>query len=390
VVAVAYAADAAIVVDGVPFQVNYPVSWSDVTATVNGIATSIANAVETHRAAWAGSGWKMNLSSVAAVGDTVTFVSLDTGVVSEEFDLVSLLNISGVDMVLTKTVNGESTGGGAAFIAGGGYQGKVTNIAGAATKTVTDSVMNATNGGTNFDLYAWYNPHNRGALGVQPTLSALVGSQVYFFRLVADDKGAMRPALVADVRIKSNTQQTFLYNELEVTYHNGAISVLTDDHYCISPVVFQVVGAPIEAGEFPGSGIDLSASIESLGAYLRNRRAISASAGVRLPATNPLQGSLFFGVASVSDLESRVHGSVAKPSLNSGVNTRLASSSGAAGALIWSESKMGIVTAHMGKTGNTLFPVITCFGTNYMFDLIRMQARVARHSRVSGAAPEGF
>ena len=390
VVAVAYAADAAIVVDGVPLQVDYASSWTDGAGTVNGIAVSIRDAILALRTLWTATGYKLNVSAVTAVGDTVTITSLATGIVNEDFNFVSLLGISATDMVVTRVTAGETTAAGAALAAGGGYQGKVTNIAGAATKTITDSVMNATNGGTNFDLYAWYNPHNRGALGVQPTLSALVGSQVYFFRLVADDKGMMRPALVADVRIKSNTQQTFLYNESEVTYHNGATSVLADDHYCISPVVFQVVGAPIEAGEFPGSGIDLSASIESLGVYLRNRRALSASSGVRLPSTNPLQGSLFFGIASVSDLESRVHGSVAKPTLNSGVNTRLASSSGAAGSLIWSESKMGIVTAHMGKTGNTLFPVVTCFGTNYMFDLIRTQARVARHSRVAGGTPEGF
>jgi hypothetical protein len=254
---------------------------------------------------------------------------------------------------------------------------------------ITDSALDAASGGTNFDLYAWYNPHDSGSLGIQPTSPGLIGAQVYFFRMIADDRDVSRPTLVADSRVISNTQRTMTFVALEINYHAGATAIEVTDHYTVSPVIMQVVGAPLDVADFPGSGIDQSGEIESLGVYIRNRKGVAASGAVRLPSTDPMQGALFLGVATRANLEDRTLGKVVAPEVHLGQLFRMGSA-GEAETELWDEASMDVVTVPIGKRGNSLFPVFTCYGANYQFDLVHLQGRVTRTGRVSGEQPEGY
>lgn len=384
---VTFDADAAFVINGIPFQEGELDSWVKASGTINGIAASI-NTVINNFLSHVG----FNVESSTVTDNVVTITSRLTGTINEQFDFVSLLNIP-ANITVANTTAGETTLGGGPILAGGGFQGTATTVAantpGAGYTTVTDSAMDSAKAGSNFDLYAWYNPANALSLGVQPVIPALTGAQVYFFRMVDDIDGTSRPTRIADVRIRTNTQQTFTYLEADVSYHSGVTSLKATDHYCISPVVFQAVCAPLNPGDFPGSGIDQAGAIEALGVYLRNRKGASSSSGTRLPATAPMQGSLFFGVATRTDLENRTLGNVVAPELNLGQNMRLGAGPGKASGLLWNESLMDIVTERMSILGNSIFPVITCYGTDYRFDLTHITGKVTREGGVSGETPEG-
>jgi hypothetical protein len=380
-------ADAAIIVEGMPLQEGATDGWDKTAGVpdVDSIATSIAASITQFMADMT----NHHVTSVNAVTDTVTIVCSLRGVMADDWQpFVALLNIDS-NMILTQTVAGETTDSGAPLEAGGAYQGAVTDVSsGGGETTITDDTLDAADGGKNFDLYAWYNPHNEDALGIQPTRPALVGAQVYFLRNVVDGDGDTRPTLVADARVKSNTQQELVFNDSEINYHNGATAILEDDQYTVSPVVFQVVGAPVDAGDFVGSGIDNAIEIETLSVLIGERKGAAAENGGRLPAAAPTQGSLFFGAATRADLQGRELGKVVAPSTQIGKVTRLAEI-GEAPSLFWDEETPEPLTERIGARGNSLFPVITCYGADYQFALHNITGKVLRSGSTLGTEPEG-
>ena len=373
VVGVTFDSLVAIVVDGFVLQEGVSGSWDKSSGTPEGIATSIANTITSIMSAP-----DFNVASAVAVGSVVTITSNLVGVINEDFDFVSVLGIP-INIVVAKVQGGEAAAG-PPFVAGGAYQGVVTGVSPVGgTTVVTDSSLDPDKSGVNFDLYASYNPQ-----GSNQIYSALVGAQVYFFREIVDDVGFLRPTLVADGRVGENTAQTLTFNNSELNYHNGAVGIQIADHYTVSPVVLQAVGASIATEEGLGSGIVTSGSVDSLSVMIRNRKGAAVSGGQRIPAGSPMQGALFLGIASKFDLESRELGQVVVPRRQVGVSKRLD------GKLIWDEENMELVTAPVNTHGNSLFPVVTCWGANYLFDLVLLSGRVSRTGVVSGSRPEGY
>lgn len=385
-----YDDDATIIIDGIPLQIGFSGSWDESATDTETVAESIRVAIADIMAAVINSPPEFNVSSVTRNASTLTITTDRVGSINDEYEFLSLLNIPSAKMVVTQTVTSEIISSVSPFAGGGAFQGTVTAYTGTTFKTMTDSALPTS--GRNFDLYEWYNPHNEDGLGVQVVRSALIGAQVYFFRAVTDEYGITRTVLVADARVCGDTGdvKSLLFLASEINYHNGYTAIIVGDNYCVSPVVMQIVGAPIEAQDYPGSGIDQAVDVESLGVKIINRMGTAKESATRLPAANPLQGAIFLGVAFPNNLRNRQLGQVVTPDTSVGVSHRIDDTKGNPGELIWDEEDVDIITTPIGKGGNSIFPVLTLFGTDYNLDVVALLGRVVRRANISGRSPEGF
>lgn len=372
--------------NGEEFLLVEPTDWLD-TAPVGDIAESIKDAINA-----------VDLDATATrTGDTVTITS---GFIGPQGNLLEFTN---VDEVANLTFTGRSgptgssprtylTGGvpadaghdGEAW--GGTTRGAITALSGTTVVRVQDSAA-LTAGKGSFDQYTMVielaDPAATNYTTRRRWFGALRGSQVYFFRRIADpdDSTVTRTVVIADARIRNNGQKFvddsdppasdtygwFDLNSSEINYRDdpdgSPYSLAVGDEYSIAPVVFQVIGAPLDVGVTPHSNLFQKMNTGVLGFVIGDKSGFAASGATQYPSDGT-QGDMFIGVTVPSEIESMTLGAPLVPGAEKSMPLDTSTE----------ESKRSRL--NLPREGFSLMPVITNYGTGSNFELRAVHGEV--------------
>lgn len=384
-------------VDGIPFEEG--VSWDAVTSDTQ-TATNLKTAINDWRTSQEsnthpvyGHAVPMAIDAATSSTDTVTITARYKGPVAKALKVSSrndadTAQVPTSAMVITQVSDGETAADHSTEKHGGVVAGAVTSktsIAGPATR-FTDNVTSLTGKGV-FDRYGWYDVRatSPNEIKYRP---ALVGSQVYFFRTRTDDEGRSVVDLVADGRIKNNGTDNFEINDSDLNFHGTYTSVDVGDHYSIAPVVMQIVGAPFSSGISAGSNIVESVSVQNVEAYISRALGYAKEGATRYPSSSPHSSAVFIGTATPEDMEARKHGQPVSPKIHVGTFEHQGSA-GNSNVLVWEEPVKRRVVVAVDKRGNSVFPVLTHYGTNYQFDVDVLDGKLSVTGGAAGTPTHG-
>lgn len=334
------------------------VNFTGASGSVSDVATSIAGAINTAFSTWV---------TAVADADVVTVTAVAYG------PWASLITLCNADNEPNLTFDpgtgqlgaGYTTEDHSTEVWGGVVSGAVTSVTTSGSRRrITDSLA-VTSGKGTFDQYAVGSTAGTSFA----RRGALTGSQAYFFRSVTFSNGETRTVVIADGRIAWNTGNTFEINLNELTHRNDENGtpyvITTGDQYCLSPVVMQIIGAPVDPGPYPMMNVHSPVSVSTLGVAFSGYRGYAEDGATVHPvASTPLFGDVFLGVTTPRSIDQRVEGAPFVPADEKSVRF-----SNDARYELENQVSLGVHALHA-------MPVMTLYGTNYNVEVLELFGKI--------------